>query len=186
MFGPINVVAAALAAVPVGLLVGLLVWRRRQAAHQTTRDAWIDGGIAGWLTAVAVATLSPLAAFGQRDPSPEVVLRPFERLVGAPEEYAVVNLLLLLPLGLLLVLRGDRPRILRAVLVGATISLTIEILQLFHPERGTNIDDLILNTVGVVAGAVAGLLLRPLRPSLRRARRERRRAARTGAGGQWG
>ncbi|MFA9443831.1 VanZ family protein [Egicoccus sp. AB-alg6-2] len=178
MFGPIDVVAAAAAAVPVGLLVGLVVWRRRRAAHRATRDAWIDGALVGWLVAVGVATLSPLGEFGQLTPAPEVVLDPFARLPGAPAEYAVVNLLLLAPVGLLLVLRGLRANLLRAVLFGAVTSLTVEVLQLFHPGRGTNVDDLILNTVGVVLGAVLGLLLRPLRPSLRhrsggRPRRER-------------
>lgn len=36
--------------------------------------------------------------------------------------------------------------------VGALISLCIEILQLPFPARASNVDDLILNTLGVAAG----------------------------------
>ncbi|MFA9431499.1 VanZ family protein [Egicoccus sp. AB-alg2] len=177
MFGPIDVVAAASAALPVGVLVGVLVWRRRRAAHRATSDAWIDGAIVGWLVAVAVATLTPLDAFLEVGGRPDVVLTPFERLHGAPVAYAVVNTLLLAPLGFLFVLRGRRPRYLAAVAGGASVSLIIEVLQLLHPERGTNVDDLILNTAGVVVGGLLGAMARPLRPSRRRAvgsRRDRR------------
>lgn len=168
MFGPVDVAAAAAAAVPVGLLVGLLVWRRRRAAHETTRDAWIDGTIVAWVVAVLVATLSPLRSFGDLGVTPQVVLVPFERLNGAPPAYGVINLLLLAPLGALLALRGLRVRLGVAIVSGVGFSLVIELLQLLHPERGTNVDDLILNSIGVVVGALLGAAWRPLRSSRRR------------------
>ena len=40
----------------------------------------------------------------------------------------------------------------KAVAVGALISLCIEILQLPFPSRASDVDDLILNTLGVAAG----------------------------------
>jgi hypothetical protein len=178
VFGPIDLLALAGAALPVGVLVGVLVWRGRRRRPSARRDAWVDGAIAGWLAAVMIATLSPLTGFGALGAEPDVVLVPFRRLPGAPVAYAVINLLLLAPLGLLLTLRGARPALPTAIGFGVVTSFGIEVLQLFHAERGTNVDDLILNTAGVVVGALLGAVLRPVRAGARR-----RRSARLGTCG---
>ena len=47
--------------------------------------------------------------------------------------------------------------------VGALLSLGIELAQLFIPTRATDIDDLILNTLGTVAGAALFRLFLSLR-----------------------
>jgi glycopeptide antibiotics resistance protein len=53
---------------------------------------------------------------------------------------------------------------LRAGLAGAILSLAIELAQLFVPGRVTDVDDLILNTIGALAGsglvALLAILLR--------------------------
>ncbi|GGI03299.1 VanZ family protein [Egicoccus halophilus] len=172
---PLSLVGAVLAALLLGALVGALLSRRRAAAdapgaEPVPADAWFDGLLVGWLGMVAVATLTPLSRFGMLAGTPEVVLTPLERLAGAPGIYALVNVLLLAPVGLLLVLRGARARIGAAIACGTAVSFTVEVLQLAHPDRVTNVDDLVLNTAGVVAGALLGAVLRP---SLTRSRRRR-------------
>jgi glycopeptide antibiotics resistance protein len=90
-------------------------------------------------------------------------------------EFAVINLLLLAPVATLLVLRGARARFVQVVVACIALSVTIETLQLFHPSRGTNVDDLLFNSVGAVAGAVLGGIGRLVRPTTREHRAARRR-----------
>jgi len=100
-------------------------------------------------------------------------LHPFETIVRSVQhDYFVVgirnivgNIVLLLPLGLLLKLNGH----LRAVLIGFSISLMIEILQVVLTKLGSilprsfDIDDLILNTLGLYIGYLFGSGYRWLR-----------------------
>lgn len=76
--------------------------------------------------------------------------------------YAVdiaVNIAGFAPLGFLLsaflwsATRSQRP-ILTAILIGALISLTIELLQAYIPQRTSGMTDIITNTLGTAMGAV--------------------------------
>ena len=84
--------------------------------------------------------------------SPEQInLLPFSRKID-PVGY-LLNLVLFLPLGILApILRGNRRPLLFAAGAGAAFSLLIEGSQLLN-NRSTDIDDLILNTMGAVLGA---------------------------------
>lgn len=70
-----------------------------------------------------------------------------------------VNIAGFVPLGFLLsaflwsTTRSQRP-ILAAILIGALVSLTIEILQAYIPQRTSGITDIITNTLGTAMGAV--------------------------------
>ena len=68
-----------------------------------------------------------------------------------------------LPVGFFPALLGWQPRWWKALLTGFCLSLGIEILQLFI-DRGTDLDDLILNTVGTLCGYGLYGLLRRLAP----------------------
>ena len=74
----------------------------------------------------------------------------------------VGNLLWFAPAGVLVRLRGGRLR--QAVLAGFGLSLLVETLQFVLGSGVSELDDLILNTLGAVLGfAAAGLLLSVLR-----------------------
>jgi hypothetical protein len=167
--GLVDPVAVALVAVPLGLLAGVVSWLVRRRRGAATADAWIDGALVGALVGVLLATLTPLSELGETAPSRGAIqLVPLERLDGAPVEFAIINLLLLAPVAFLLVLRGRRAWLVPAVLACVALSVAIEGLQLFHPSRGTNVDDVLLNSAGALAGGVLGGLARLVRPSTRR------------------
>lgn len=86
---------------------------------------------------------------------PAVNLIPFADIVNSPGSYlknSALNCLLFLPLGFFLPLLWPEFRSgKRTFLLGLGVSLVIELLQLFS-FRFTDIDDLILNTLGAVLG----------------------------------
>ncbi len=71
------------------------------------------------------------------------------------------NVVVFVPLGAALALALDGQltgrRLLLATLVGAGLSLSIELLQITIPSRVTAVDDLLLNTVGTAIGALVSL-----------------------------
>ena len=83
--------------------------------------------------------------------SPEQInLLPFSREID-PVGY-LFNLVLFLPLGILIpLLRGKRRSLLFTAGAGAAFSMLIELSQLLN-NRSTDIDDLLLNTMGAIIG----------------------------------
>lgn len=80
---------------------------------------------------------------------------PFEWLLDFSAGYMVnmiLNIALFLPLGVLLPMLGERWKTLKSVvLTGFLFSLFIEFMQIFS-FRTTDVDDLIMNTLGAAAG----------------------------------
>ncbi|MCQ2010424.1 VanZ family protein [Sporolactobacillus sp. STSJ-5] len=62
------------------------------------------------------------------------------------------NIMLFLPFGFFLAMRYPQFHWAHALFMGALFSATIEWVQLFLPNRMTDIDDVILNTTGAVLG----------------------------------
>ncbi|WP_052665057.1 VanZ family protein [Nitriliruptor alkaliphilus] len=156
------VLAAVFAGVLVAAVSGVvrLVARGRGTAP-VVGAAVLDGALAASIAAVLVATLTPIELLGTHlDRPSEVNLRPLEAMRGAPRFYAVINAALLVPTIVLLAQRWRRAGIVRLTLTGAAISLAIEVTQLVHPTRGSNVDDLALNTAGAFVAAVVGVLVR--------------------------
>lgn len=75
------------------------------------------------------------------------------------------NVIMFLPFGLFSGLLSDRPRWWKSTLVTFGVSLFIECFQLLV-SRGTDVDDLILNTIGGLLGHGCFLLLRRMDPGL--------------------
>ena len=73
------------------------------------------------------------------------------------------NIGIFLPIGFFHALLWRRRSLLYSTAIGFLTSLTIETIQLFI-DRGTDLDDLILNTAGAAAGYLLYRLLRSLRP----------------------
>jgi hypothetical protein len=68
---------------------------------------------------------------------------------------ALLNIVLYLPLGAALWWRSRR--LARVVAIGAVVSLSIELLQLFIPGRHTALSDLVANTVGAALGGLLAI-----------------------------
>ena len=73
------------------------------------------------------------------------------------------NIGMFLPIGFFTALLWRRGRLWRSTLVGFLASLSIETIQLFI-DRGTDLDDLILNTVVAAAGYLLYRLVRAVAP----------------------
>lgn len=73
------------------------------------------------------------------------------------------NILMFLPVGFFSALLSDKPRWWKSTLWTFNASFFIEVFQLFV-SRGTDVDDLILNTVGGLVGYGIFALLRRLTP----------------------
>lgn len=104
-------------------------------------------------------TVYHISLYGLEIRSAQVNLLPFSREV----DFAAYlqNILLFLPLGMLLPLIWPSLRRLSfTVLSGFSLSLLIEASQLLNNRR-TDVDDLILNTLGALLGYCLFLLLRP-------------------------
>lgn len=65
----------------------------------------------------------------------------------------VGNIVLFVPFGLFLSLKFNKQKSLnKVILSGMLLSVTIECIQIFIPNRWTDIDDVILNTIGTGVG----------------------------------
>lgn len=118
--------------------------------------------------------ISPISGFHKDIRWDQIQLIPFAgiRDVLGPEvdAYAVMNIagniLMFGPVGFLLPLLSIRmQRWYKAIPLGLLLSLAIEIWQLFLC-RGTDVDDLILNTFGVVLGYLCYVLAMKLFPKI--------------------
>ena len=91
-----------------------------------------------------------LSELGESFFHPNVNLLPFQDGFGPG---FILNILLFVPLGFLCPLISKRyQRLKHTLCIGAGLSLSIEIVQLFTMYRATDIDDLIANTAGTLAG----------------------------------
>lgn len=124
-------------------------------------------------TAIIGATiLSPGKSYTKVDPVPfEDIRHLFHRLEHRPvstQIFAVIvmpvvaNILLFLPWGLLMFISlysVERPTIqtyVLTILLGFTLTVTIEAWQYFLPSRVADVNDIISNTIGTVLGALLG------------------------------
>jgi len=122
------------------------------------------------LTVIFAVTVAPLSAYSLRFFGNSVNLLPFAVLEDVKDNpwnfYG--NILLFLPVGALPMLLWDRFKKLSVTLLfAAGLSAVIEVLQLFSP-RGTDIDDVLLNTAGAFWGFVLGKMVLKLYPQLKR------------------
>ena len=99
-------------------------------------------------------------------------LRPFERLFDYYYRRDFIwnvfgNAALFVPTGIILpVLYRSLDSFWKVVLAGAFISLCVEILQLPLASRSSDVDDLILNTLGVIAGYLIYTIIKLLKSIL--------------------
>ena len=120
------------------------------AVHTNRRAAL---AVAAALAFIAALTLTPAPGHAQLSPTCLVC-----GMRGVAD--AVLNVFLFMPLGLALAYRGLD--LLRAVPLGAALSIAIELAQLFIPGRDSSLGDVVTNTLGTAAGVLAWRLAPPL------------------------
>ena len=124
-------------------------------AYFWTRDHWY------WVVQGVEPVFAPVdlaEALGQAQLVPS--LTPEQAMAGGWVSYMIwANALIFLPVGFFPALVGERPRWWKSLLYSLGSSVFIEVEQLFS-GRSTDIDDVILNTVGALLGYWGFLLLR--------------------------
>ncbi|MDU5333468.1 VanZ family protein [Enterococcus sp.] len=106
-----------------------------------------------------VGTLEDIFSYPELIRLGEINLIPFQSGVGLLN---ILNIIMFAPLGFLLPLIWKQCRKLSStVLLGFQFSLMIELLQLFN-RRATDIDDLLMNTLGALIGFLIWLLYQKL------------------------
>jgi glycopeptide antibiotics resistance protein len=178
----------------MAVLVTLVVARREALSSFSLAVAIV--GIS-WVFAVVAASLFPFPlppyssvplADGPFEHLPNVWLNPFPfhtiaratRSGSSGLALAVGNVIAYLPLGIVLGLVDSRARVGRVIAIALLVSGGVELLQLSislvvgFPYRAADIDDVLLNVLGVVAGyAMVRLVIPAARTTVRRAPRAR-------------
>lgn len=83
---------------------------------------------------------------------------PFDQIlnIGAARDLNIYgNILLFVPFGVYLQIFFVKQKIWKGILTGAGVSVALEIIQLIFGLGATDIDDVILNTVGAIVGILA-------------------------------
>lgn len=149
------------------LYEGILLWKGR-------RISWLERiclalfGV--YLTVILAITVSPVYGFSTKVNELEINMKPFAVLVNGRLNPMNLfgNIAMFMPIGFLLPLMSRKMQHgIRAILVGSFLSVLIEFLQVFL-RRGTDIDDVILNTIGTVIGYVLASAFLYVFPSFRR------------------
>ncbi|HEX2050129.1 MAG TPA: VanZ family protein [Actinomycetota bacterium] len=157
------------ASIAVGATVVLVVRRSAAPRRDARRSASIARDVLLGISVVAVVVVTLMPSPGvasSRELVNLVPLRTISSLVGesvdaaVPLRNVVLNVLLFVPFGFLVGLRtrADR-RVAVACAAGVALSLVIEGVQwLALPGRAVDVDDVLLNTVGAVSGALVAAL----------------------------
>jgi len=124
-----------------------------------------------WIAFIIVATLGSLYPFDFGMPAnPGRALAEFLQSCCRPPGRGdlVGNVLLFLPFGFFGVLAvpspGIRQRTAGLLVLGVLFALVLQILQVFLPSRDENLQDVVWNTAGTLAGMVFGVYVRRLAP----------------------
>jgi hypothetical protein len=131
------------AVVPAGLMALYLLdeGRGRRA------ESWVAGAPALVLPELVVSPTTPVLSFAL----------PHSGLMAWFPRDLAVNLLGFVPLGLLVAWAGGRRGLVAATVFGASLSLLIELAQVWIPGRDSSGIDLICNALGALLGGVLSL-----------------------------
>ncbi len=155
------------------LIITIIIFINTKHKNQRGVFLYAIGIILFSLTMVIIFSLtgiSPMSGFHIDIRIGEISFIPFkgmfEMLQGGINTYAIINILgniiMFMPIGFLAPLLWIKLESLKKiVLLGFGTSLLIEITQLFL-VRGTDIDDLILNTIGTILGYLVFIALKNL------------------------
>lgn len=146
----------------------IYLWVRREQASWLRRIFTILFGV--YLAMIFAITVSPVYGFLRVPFGNHINLVPFEvvkTLQSAPLNF-FGNIGMFIPLGFMLVMLSKKCWQLHTTMMfGAGLSLLIELIQLWE-TRGTDIDDLILNSLGTFLGYCLAVACLKNLPGLRR------------------
>ena len=109
--------------------------------------------------------LSHLSSFFWFIPNWKIIPDIFTRGIrGIDTTHSLLNIMMFAPIGLALPFVLKQPKFGRTVLVGFCFTFGIEFIQGFSRMRDGNTDDVICNTLGVIAGYALYLLMKLLLP----------------------
>ena len=167
------VVMAALATSLVAAVPFAATRRTQDDGRPRWWSALLAGAVIGSGMAYMLATLSPLSLLGDV-PLPgsgefpqNLNVVPVIDMLSTRPQLLLINLALLAPFGFLLQLRWPALGIRGVSLVSLVFAFVIETAQLFHPMRGTNVDDVLLNVLGAVAAGGLAMSIKQLGRSSR-------------------
>lgn len=167
---------------PLMLAAGLIYWFVRRHIHKkrfgsdfkevrrrSRLNEIIGLLLVMWAALVMGSTLLPPGGFFRH---PGIFISfPHWRLIPEIVKYgyidkrhALLNVLMFAPIGLALPFMEKSPGFGRTVLVGFCFTFALEFLQGFSNQRDGNIDDVIFNTIGVIAGYLLFLLMKLILP----------------------
>lgn len=156
----IDAAAGFLSMLPFLILLELLA--RKQIPLLPMRHLIGNGIFCFFLSAILAVTGVP--ALYEMHPGGNCNLIPFVDITTNTIQY-VLNIVLFLPVGLLLPLLHHKfQKPISCLRFGFFFSLAIEMMQLFS-FRATDIDDLLMNTLGTALGFMLFLLLKKLFPT---------------------
>lgn len=145
------------------LLLPIFCLLNKHCFHSPKKAAWYFL-LALYLCAVYVVVGLPDIRYVRLDFN--INLKPFAYMFSAYQT-TLLNVLLFVPLGFFLCVLWTRFRnVLWTVLFGFSMSLIIELLQLFT-YRATDVNDLMTNTVGTLLGWSIGRIALRLIPGLK-------------------
>lgn len=159
----IDVASAFLAVLPFLILLEILA--RKQIGDLPLKHTIADAVLCFFMAAILSVTGIP--GIYEFHLSVNMNFVPFTDVFSNTLQY-IENIILFLPVGFLLPLLFPAfQKLHRCVLYGFGFSLVIEILQLFS-FRATDVDDLLMNTLGAVTGFGIFSLLKKLYPPIAR------------------
>ncbi len=151
------VIMAALVAGLVAAVPFAVIRRTRDDDRSRWRSSLLAGAVIGSGVAYVLATLSPLSLLGEVPPPgsgqfpQNLNLVPVVDRLPTRPPLLLINLALLVPFGFFLRLRWPAVGLRGVTRVSLGFAVAIETAQPFHPMRGSNIDDVLLNVLGAVA-----------------------------------
>lgn len=176
MLDLLRYLAYLLPVLPILILLRLLMNLPRRSLRKRT-TVWHEIGViifAFYIVAVCSVTLNLHSLLrGDFQASQHYNLKPFAGLSimwnNPDRQYAIVNVLgniaMFAPLGFMLPLLWRNWSGFKVFFAGMAFSVLIETVQ-FFTGRGTDIDDVILNTLGAIVGYILFSLLRRIAPRL--------------------
>lgn len=144
----IEIFSSVIFVIPAVFILQYIIFKQRNLS-KTAATAVVIFYLVAVFSVVGIPTVSSWHV------DPAFNLIPIIDIVNSPLDYirnTVLNIILFVPFGFLLATLWKEYRSLRTVaLAGLTLSILIEVLQIFT-FRLTDVDDLITNTAGAVLG----------------------------------
>ncbi len=149
-------------------IIYIRIFNTKRKKDTVFKDEFMKLLIVSWVIGVFAITLFPIVGFENGD-NPTINIIPFYSYIfcfeyGAyllPLRNVIVNILMFVPLGFILPYRNKKritkKLVIKYLCIGAAFSIMIELTQLLFfylnlNSRSVDIDDVILNTLGVVCG----------------------------------